>query len=1236
MAKLQTRNSTRKTTRLFVLVLLAVLLLSLTEVTFESKVSAAPDEARWSSVDIPGEGEAGNWVLAEGSDVRHLAIADDGTLYCYASPSGTDRTLFKSTDNGNSWSYTGGVTEIILGIAAVPGATGTVYYATESGVYRSTDAGISFTAIPAGPGGAGSNNIVISCVDVARAGDSEIVAVGTADWDNSEYGGVYTLDVGEITPSWTDTGIGDYDACALAFSPEYATDGQLIAVVTDEQDTIIANKTGGGSWNQVIGEAVIQNLVPVYAAIAFPDDYNAGVENCVLYVGIDTGSGNGDVYEIATEAAPAGSVATDLGIGASYSLGSVDVAGLAASGSNDATYLLAGSAGDTQVYYSGDSGVSWERSIKQPTGESDTFLVIDNGFSVNRRAYTSTTGAESAFSCTSDGGMTWNQSGLIDTGISANGILGLAVSPNYSQDTTLFMMTFGGMSMKHSLWRSGDGGEAWGRVYCSAIDNADSLSLIELSPGYVTGTQAVFLAGNVNGVPAIWKSTDNGQSFIYRAAPYQIGAWAVLDDDTAFLGSFDGSNGLVYKTEDSGVTYSNGVPAGTNSVVSIAVSPNYAQDGTILASNNLGWVYCSGDYGNTFNPLPLDAVSPPFSGSVTVAFDAEYAVNNVIYAASSAADEGIYRFAVNQSDEWERIDGTVPAGSTLDQLAVSADGVLYAANSQSVDIAGHEGGMERSLNPASQLAPTFETVVGGLDSGVTLRGIWLQENQLWSIDTHNTRLLTYIDSLTLPVNLNSPADELTGTGIENIVLDWEILNGATGYRWQLDYDTDFSNLPLDFEGDTGASSVHLPELDMGTTYYWRVRATEPVLSPWSDIWSFTTALGQTEVAPVLLSPGAGDENVLLNPMFQWSAITGAEEYELVVSSSASFSNPVIKKTGESALPVTAWRSDINLKYNTTYYWKVRAVGLGSYSAWSAVGVFTTEIVPAVEEETIDLPVLLSPGAGADDVTPNPLFQWSSIAGARKYELIVARNAAFSNPVIKRTGSYTLPVTAWQSNISLDYNSTYYWKVRAADPSGYSSWSSVGVFTTESPSDISQPVTSPMLLSPGAGAEKVSPQPLFQWDAIAGAVGYELEVSGDTYFDNNVIVKAGDYALPATAWQSNIGLDYDTTYYWRVRAIVEEGYSTWSAVGAFLTESLPVESNHEEEMPSQQMTSPSQQTPSSTSEPPVLSSTLPAQQTIPNWAVYLGIGLFANMVLLQITVIILIVFYRPKQDRSLKN
>jgi len=954
------------------LILLAILLLPAIPA---NPAAAASDLARWSRANIPTEGDAGNWVLADGSDVRHLTAAIDGTLYAYGKS--LTYTLYKSTDGGDRWSHIGNVQDNIVDITTAPDDANSIYYTTTSDVYRSTDGGETFHQLPANPGGAGSNNIEITSIAVARL-NSNIIAVGTRDTDNAQFGGVYTLDEKEVIPSWTDTNLGSYDAYAVVFSPNFPADRQLVAVVTDETDTLVTTKIGGAGWGTTVGNARLDKdnsgtpspvAVATSAAIAFPRDYDSDgtSEQYVQFIAIDTGSNNGDVYKINGTEAPDNSVATDLNIGSAYGVSNIDVTGLAVDGDSTSANLLTGAANNAQTYFSTDGGISWTRSRKEPTGGSKTHVLMVNDFSSSGIAYTATSGTESALSISQDNGTTWNQVSLIDTDIST--ILDLAPSPDYSQDNTLFMLTFG--DSKHSLWRSPDGSTTWERIFTSALANVDTIELVELSPQYGTDSQVVFIAGSSNSRPSIWQSTDNGRKFTCRpaldpttGAQITIDTWAVVNDTTLFICSSDGSNGLVYRTTNSGFFYSTRALAGSQSLHSIVLSPSYEQDETLVVGNTNGWVYWSNDNGISFKQLPSDITSSPLTGSVTVAFDPDFSSNNIVYAASNTADKGVYRFTIGARTDWESIDSTLPSGSTINQLVLLADGTLYAANSKA------DEGMERSLNPAFSLGPTFETVTRGLSDGATLWGTWQYGHTLWSVDTTNTRLMTFTDSLTSPLILTSPANTASGAGtlinhaISNISLDWATLRGATSYQWQFDYDTDLSTVPSGFEGNTTASSVQLPTLSPATTYYWRVRATAPISSQWSSKWSFTTSLDTEAIAFKLESPEAGESGVSIKPIFQWGAVAGAEAYELLISTNADFTNPAITKTGEYTLPTSAWQCNLSLDYDTTYYWKVKAVSTVTSSAWSTVGAFTTESPPAPPAE-------YSPATPPPSLTPMP-------------------------------------------------------------------------------------------------------------------------------------------------------------------------------------------------------------------------------------------------------------------------
>ncbi|OGN94537.1 MAG: hypothetical protein A2Y89_07645 [Chloroflexi bacterium RBG_13_51_18] len=951
-------------------------------------LSATPQALRWTRVDIPAEGEAGGWVLAGGSDIQHLTMAADGTLYAYGK--GLTFTLYKSTDRGLKWSCIGNIQDAIKDIAVSPYDSNIIYYATTAAIYRSTDGGKSFLPLPASPGGAGAGNIEVTSVTATWL-NSNIVAVSTRDTDGGEYGGVYILNEGDIIPTWTDSAAGNYDVYTAVFSPNYAADRQIVAVATDETDTFVCNKIGNADWNAFIGRARLNkdNTSPPSAiaiaggaAIAFPVDYYADTSsgNNYYFVAVDTGTGQGDIYKIYGVDAPGESIATDLNCGSAYGEINTDITGLTVCCDGQYSILLAGAADSCRTYISTDGGISWGKSKKEPTGVTDTGVLMAPDFTASGLIYAATSGSGSALSISRDMGQSWNQISLIDTAITS--IVDFAPSTDSGTGSNIFMITFGG---KHNLWRSTDDGLSWERILSGDSAAVDNLAFIGLVPQYGGDSRTLFTVGESGGKPAIWESKDNGQTFQYRftrepgtGTAFAIDAWVITGESTIYTGSFNGSQAKIYRTTNSGLTYSEGAVAGAHSLYSLVVSPHFEKDGAILAGNTNGQVYYSSDNGSSFQPLPFDAAAPPFTGSISVAFDADFESNNAVYAASDTADSGLYRFIVGESDEWESIDGNLPAGAAISQLNACGNGVLYAVNLDG------DGGMERCLNPRQASGPVFETVTLGLSGGATLSGLWQCANRIWSIDTFNCKLMTYYDTLTSPAVQISPENQTPGIGslvdhtVRNITIDWETMDGATNYEWQCTYNTDFSTIPASLNGTTSASSVRLPALEPATTYHWRVRACAPVFSPWSAKRSFTTSMDTEGVNLLPEMPAAGAEGVSIKPVFQWSAVIGAEAYELLVATDADFTHPVILKINEYALTANAWQCDVSLDYATTYYWKIRATTASTSSAWSSASVFITESEPIIAE---------TPPAEEPETTPtfnDTLMSLSALDGVQSF------------------------------------------------------------------------------------------------------------------------------------------------------------------------------------------------------------------------------------------------------------
>jgi hypothetical protein len=89
-----------------------------------------------------------------------------------------------------------------------------------------------------------------------------------------------------------------------------------------------------------------------------------------------------------------------------------------------------------------------------------------------------------------------------------------------------------------------------------------------------------------------------------------------------------------------------------------------------------------------------------------------------------------------------------------------------------------------------------------------------------------------------------------------------------------------------------------------------------------------------------------------------------------------------------------------LANDSTYHWRVQAIGPGGLSVWSSVRSFRT--VAQVQMAPLQ-PVLMSPADGATGVATGPTLAWQASGGATSYRLQVARAADFGSPLVDQGG-----------------------------------------------------------------------------------------------------------------------------------------------------------------------------------------------------------------------------------------
>ena len=283
-------------------------------------------------------------------------------------------------------------------------------------------------------------------------------------------------------------------------------------------------------------------------------------------------------------------------------------------------------------------------------------------------------------------------------------------------------------------------------------------------------------------------------------------------------------------------------------------------------------------------------------------------------------------------------------------------------------------------------------------------------------------------------------------------------------------------------------------------------------------------------APTPLSPSDEATGVSTEPPLTWSSVPEAAGYDVTVSSTSDFSSIVASASGLSDTTFVA----SGLSYETTYYWRVRALSDGSSSyttsPYSSASQFTTRI-------ELVAPQLLQPGDESTGVPADPMLAWGSARGADTYRLQVAAGSDFSSPLIDSTLSDT--TSALQG---LATETAYAWRMQSLDASGASSaFSAAYTFTTEAPD-------SGLLVTPDDDATGVNPQVVFDWVAVEGARRYTLEVATDSGFEQ-VAFKQNNVS---DTQYGPVSLGANTTYYWRIEGRGRRGFKKQSEVHRFTT------------------------------------------------------------------------------------
>ena len=194
-----------------------------------------------------------------------------------------------------------------------------------------------------------------------------------------------------------------------------------------------------------------------------------------------------------------------------------------------------------------------------------------------------------------------------------------------------------------------------------------------------------------------------------------------------------------------------------------------------------------------------------------------------------------------------------------------------------------------------------------------------------------------------------------------------------------------------------------------------------------------------------------------------------------------------------------------------------------------------------------VPDLVAPADGADAGRVAPVLSWTRVDGASGYDVQVDDDAAFGSPIsITNVMGLATPVSLAAG--------TWTWRVRAREPQGGTgAWSATRTLVVAE-------VATPDAASPSDGAD-LAEYPLLRWQPVAGADGYQLQVTPSIGDPNIQTVRVPGTAFTAEppGWQTFAPIVFGPdalTLSWRVRATFpangypHDGVSAWSPWRAF--------------------------------------------------------------------------------------
>jgi len=487
-------------------------------------------------------------------------------------------------------------------------------------------------------------------------------------------------------------------------------------------------------------------------------------------------------------------------------------------------------------------------------------------------------------------------------------------------------------------------------------------------------------------------------------------------------------------------------------------------------------------------------------------------------------------------------------GSTSQQSSVSLNwNSLYYVNSYEVEL-------DTSANFDSPLYQYHQdtyinTSSSNTDTDEFFQGLYFGQKYYWrvraitSIDTTlwTQRYFTTKNSL----SLNSPSNGST-TQQTGVSLNWNSMYYVNSYEVELDTSANFNSSLYQYHQDTyintSSSNTDTDEffqgLLYGQKYYWRVRAITAI-----DTTLWTQRYFTTKDYLTLNSPSNNAVNQQSGISLNWNSMYYIDSYQLELDTASAYNSPLLQTLQEAYINTSSSNTDTdefyqNLRFGTTYNWRVRAISPVDTSLWAERNFTTRDYVTVTSPSNLAL----------NQATSGVNFNWNALYYISSYEIEWDTTSLFNSPILQSLNKAYINTSSsnsdtYQSSGPLLNNQTYFWRVRGINLSDTTNWIE-RIFSTGSSI---QNLSVPQLISPSDNSIGVSLSPTLDWMSVSNATSYELQYSTVSNFSTFQTITT------PTNVTSIMGLTSNTIYYWRVKAINAQDNSNWSTVWSFTTD-----------------------------------------------------------------------------------